>query len=142
MKTIISLVLFLVVLLSCSTTNKTISSNNNINVVSDTIRIENKELEYEIIIIEPGFNAWLVSNAKQRGYYSQEYFEARNKFWTTEYNNRVMQPMQYDSYLYMQNIDYQKSLDYGYEVNYMLYNYLVYFQINYKQRLGGFVVRP
>ena len=31
---------------------------------SDTIKIANKELEYEIIIIDPGFNYWLNSQAR------------------------------------------------------------------------------
>ena len=38
-------------------------------------------------------------------------------------------------------IDYQAHIDYGYEVNYKLYNYFIYFQIQYKQRLAGFVPR-
>lgn len=128
---------------ACSGSKSTsISSQNEVaTTASDTVRIANDELEYEIIIIEPGFNFWLASRAMPRNYYSQSYLEARNQFWVTEYNNRVLQPMRYDANLYQMQIDYRPRIDYGYEVNYMLFNYLVYFQQTYKQQLGGFTAR-
>ena len=43
--------------------------------------------------------------------------------------------------LYEMQIDYQNNINYGYEVNYILYNYFVYFQQKYKQKLGGFEPR-
>ena len=105
-------------------------------IVNDTIRIANEELEYEVIIIEPGFYAWLNSQAKPRGFYSQNYLEARNRAWVIEYNNRVLQPMRYDPNLYSMQIDYRNTIDYGYEVNFLLYNYFVFFQQRYNQRFG------
>jgi len=39
------------------------------------------------------------------------------------------------------SIDYQNNIDYGYEVNYMLFNYLSYFQLTNNIRLGGFAPR-
>ena len=65
--------------LSCNASqgNKTFSDTKNPN--NDTIRISNEELEYEIIIFDPGFNAWLRSNARPRGYCSQSYLETRNR---------------------------------------------------------------
>ena len=107
----------------------------------DTLRIENKELEYEVIILEPGFNTWLQTTAKPRNYYDQSYLETRNRIWVTNYNIRVSDRGSYNSQLYELPIDYQSTIDYGYEVNYLLYNYLVYFQLHYKQRLGMFEPR-
>ena len=52
-----------------------------------------------------------------------------------------MQPHRFNPQLYELQIDYEPNIDYGYEVNYMLYNYFIYFQIKYKQRLGPFVPR-
>ena len=98
-------------------------------------------MEYEIIIIEPGFNGWLQSRAMPRNYYSQSYLEARNRVWVIEYNLRSMQPQRFNPNLYQMQIDYQNGIDYGYEVNYMLFNYLVFFQQTYKQQLGGFSAR-
>jgi hypothetical protein len=107
----------------------------------DTITIKDEKTEYEIIIIEPGFDFWLQSIAKPEGYYSQSYLENRNRIFVLEWNQRVLQPSIYRSNLYELQIDYDPNIDYGYEVNYKLYNYFIYFQRKYNQRLGPFVPR-
>ena len=107
----------------------------------DTVQIANAKVEYDIIIIEPGFNTWLLSIAKPEGYYSQSFLENRNYLMVTTWNQRVLQPQRFDGNLYEMQIDYQQSIDYGYEVNYKLYNYFIYFQRKYRQRLGPFTPR-
>lgn len=126
-------------LLSCNASqgNKTFSENKNPK--NDTIRISNEELEYEIIIFDPGFNAWLMQ-ARPRGYYSQSYLEGRNRIWVIEWNSRANLPLQ-NSNLYEMRIDYNSGTNYGYEVNYLLFNYLVYFQQKNNVNLGGFSPR-
>lgn len=143
MKNLLFILLFSYWITSCTATkSSSVPKEEKLALTSsDTVRIANDELEYEIIIIEPGFNFWLASRAMPRDYYSQSYLEARNQFWVMEYNNRVLQPMQFDPNLYQMQIDYQRGINYGYEVNYMLYNYLVYFQLTYRQKLGGFTAR-
>ena len=127
---------------SCKTSDRMTTSNNDLSsATQDTLRIANEKLEYEILIIEPGFNAWLQSIAKPEGYYSQSFLEGRNRLFVTEWNNRVLQPSRYNPNLYQMQIDYSLHLDYGYEVNYKLYNYFIYFQRHYKQQLTGFVPR-
>lgn len=131
-----------VLIVSCNSTksfNKVTSDSNS--AAQDTVRIANDSLEYEILIIEPGFNSWLASAAKPEGFYSQQYMENRNRLYVSEYNQRVLQPQRYSSNLYELQIDYQPTVDYGYEVNYKLYNYFIYFQLTYKQRLGPFTPR-
>ena len=136
MKNIVIILLLGFFIFACSgSKNKPVRTDNQV-VVNDTIRIANEELEYEVIIIEPGFYAWLNSQAKPRGFYSQNYLEARNRAWVIEYNNRVLQPMRYDPNLYSMQIDYRNTIDYGYEVNFLLYNYFVFFQQRYNQRFG------
>ncbi len=110
----------------------------NSTVTNDTVRIANEELEYEVIIIDPGFTSWLASRARQRGYYSQTYLEVRNRQWVAQWNIRAMNPQQYGN-LYQMQIDYRPQIDYGYEVNYLLYNYLIYFQQTNGEKLGGIV---
>ena len=110
-------------------------------VLKDTVHIENEKLEYDIIIIDPGFSSWFNSYAKPRNFYSQTYLEARNRVWVSEWNTRARNPLQYNSNLYEMQIDYDQGTDYGYEVNYMLYTYLTYFQITNKTSLGGFAAR-
>lgn len=136
MNNIVVFLLLIVFIFACSgSKNKPVATDNKV-AIGDTIRIANDELEYEVIIIEPGFYAWLNSQANPRDYYSQSYLEARNRAWVIEYNNRVLQPMQFDPNLYSMQIDYQNTIDYGYEVNFLLYNYFVFFQQRYNQRFG------
>ncbi len=137
MKNIIFIFVLGLFIYSCSSTKnrdftkKEITANAN-----DTVRIANDSLEYEIIVIEPGFNLFINSIARPRGYYSQSYLESKNKFLVQEYNSRVAQPFSYNSNLYIQEINYNNSVDYGYEVNYMLYNYFVFFAREYNQRFS------
>lgn len=142
MKTIATL-LFLALFIVCCKNSKTIVHKTSVDseTAQDTVRIANDSLEYEILIIEPGFNTWLATTAKPEGYYSQQFMENRNMQYVTEWNQRVLQPQRYNSNLYELQIDYQPNIDYGYEVNYKLYNYFIYFQLTYNQRLGPFVPR-
>ena len=105
------------------------------------VEIADEESKYEIIIIDPGFYTWLQSIAKPEGYYSQTFLENRNHLYVLEWNRRVLQPMRYGTNLYELQIDYNPEIDYGYEVNYKLYNYFIYFQRKYRQRLGPWLPR-
>lgn len=132
--------------INCNTTKQTSQKKSgneqtdNIKV-NDTVKIVNEALEYEIIIIDPGYATWLATNARPEGFYSQQYMETRNNLYVNEWNQRVLQPSRFLSSLYELRIDYDQNIDYGYEVNYKLYNYFIYFQMKYKQRLGAFNVR-
>ncbi len=130
-----------VILIGCSTSKNAISTFEKTKKLSDTIRIANDSLEYEVIIIEPGFNSWLISQARPRKFYSESFMEGRNQIYVTEWNNRVMQPFNFNSNLYEMQINYNRNIHYGYEVNYLIYNYFIFFQLNYKQQLAGFIPR-
>lgn len=143
MKKILIFIFVFLLLIHCASPKSSTHKNlNETSIVGDTIKIANEELEYEIIIIDAGFNSWFYGRAQPRGYYSQSYLEARNRSWVMEYNQRVMQPSRFNPDLYLMSIDYQANIDYGYEVNYMLFNYLVYFQQVNNQPLGMFMARP
>jgi hypothetical protein len=144
MKSFVYILLVCGLFIGCNS-SKAISSSNTQDiensVETDTVRIANTELEYEIIIIESGFESWLQGRAKPEGYYSQSFLENRNRLFVTEWNSRAIQPLRYGSNLYEMQIDYQPHIDYGYEVNYKLYYYFIYFQLEYKQQLTGFIPR-
>src|SRR5690554_5313343 len=74
MKTPFFLIALSLVILSCGSGKSPVKIESN----SDTVRIANDSLEYEIIIIEPGFNSWLVTQPKE-SFYSQEYLEIKNR---------------------------------------------------------------
>ncbi len=131
---------------SCTGTKKAIEVTDEEKMAfkqqkGDTVRIASDSTEYEIIIIDPGFNFWLASIARPEGYYSQTFLENRNQILVTNWNQRALQPFRYDTNLYELQIDYNPTIDYGYEVNYKLYNYFVYFQRKYNQRLGPWFPR-
>jgi hypothetical protein len=146
MKNAICILIVVITIIGCTASkNRTVTSNNKTTeatkTASDTVRIANDELEYEIIIIDPGFNTWLYSYAQPRNYYSQEYLEARNRDWVIGWNMKFLEQNNYRNNLFEMRIDYNPNINYGYEVNYMLFNYLTYFQITNKIRLGTFSAR-
>jgi hypothetical protein len=100
---------------------------------ADTLRISNDSLEYEILIIEPGFDSW-IHTQPPRGYYGVDYLETRNYQYVLEYNNRVYNNS-FSRILYPQEINYDPTIHYGMEVNYLLYNYFKYFEEKYRQKL-------
>ncbi|PBJ12365.1 DUF6146 family protein [Flavobacterium sp. ACN6] len=141
MKKCISILIVLFAIIACSTTSQNIASNDNASnkKEKDTVRIANDSLEYEVIIIDNGFNSWLNSRALPRNHYTLSYLENKNYQYVLEWNIRATQPNRYDPNLYEMTIDYQPQIHYGYEVNYLIYNYMIYFQNTYKQKLAGYV---
>lgn len=128
--------LFGMIIYSCSSTKERDLNSNKGLVASDTVRIANDSLEYEIIIIDPGYSYFLNAVAHPKGYYSLSYLENKNRFLVADYNSRVLQPNIYDPSIYEQQIDYNPSIDYGYDVNYKLYNYFVFLSRKYNQRFS------
>ncbi len=131
----ITVILFCII--SCGT--KKTTTFDKTTTRSDTIRIANEALEYEVIIIDVGFSNWLASYAKPRNYYNQNYMEQRNLIWVNQWNQNVISGRHPE--LFEMTINYDANTDYGYEVNYLIYNYLTYFQITNNIQLGGFKAR-
>jgi hypothetical protein len=144
MKNYIYILILLFTIVACSTTSKkSIATNNPVQTpkvaINDTVRIANDSLEYEVIIIDNGFSTWLNTRALPRNYYGLTYLESKNQLYVTEWNIRASQPQRYNPNLYEMQIDYSPFIHYGYEVNYLIYNYMIYFQNTYKQKLWGYV---
>ncbi|MCP2026044.1 uncharacterized protein YxeA [Flavobacterium sp. HSC-32F16] len=139
MKKCVLILLLLLIIIACSTTSQSIANSDTpaAKKTNDTVRIANDSLEYEVIIIDNGFSTWLASRAYPRNYYSLQYLENKNNLYVTEWNSRVLQPQRYSPNLYEMSIDYRPDIRYGYEVNYLIYNYMIYFQNTYKQKLWG-----
>ena len=144
MKNILFTVVFVFALASCHF-DKNIAAKAHQTAAkesSDTVRIANDSLEYEVVIIDPGFNSWLLGQARPRGFYSEAFLENRNAIYVTEWNARTLQPQRYNPNLYEMQINYDRNKHYGYEVNYLIYNYFQYFQIANRQKLAAFEPRP
>jgi hypothetical protein len=111
--------------------------NKKTTIKEEPVVIANDSLEYEITIIDVGFTYYLNAIAQPEGFYSQEYLEARNRVWVTTWNMRAQNIGQFNPTIYENLIDYQQNIDYGYEVNYKLFNYFLFAQKKYKMNLGG-----
>jgi hypothetical protein len=136
MKLLHQIVLLLIVgflIESCSSSPiKNIPSKKEEPVV-----IANDSLAYEIIIMDIGFNTFLNTIAQPENYYSQSYLENKNRIFVTNWNIRANSPSQFNSNIYENTIDYQPNIDYGYDVNYKLFNYFLFAQRKYKMSLGA-----
>ena len=132
MKYLATLLMIAFGIYSCDSSKSTIKEESTISEI-DTVRIANDTLEYEILIIEPGFNSWVLTQPP-RGHLSIDLLESRNYQYVLEYNNRVRHS-NYSRLLYEQEINYDPNTRYGLEVNYLLYNYFKYFEQKYEQKL-------
>lgn len=121
------------IVISCGSNLKTVP-NKNSNLPEGAVRIANDSLEYEIIIIDVGFETYLNTIAKPAHFYSQEFYEMKNKFYVIEWNVRARNPGSFNSTIYENVIDYDFNIDYGLDVNYKLYNYFKFVEYKYKQR--------
>ncbi|GGE28779.1 DUF6146 family protein [Psychroflexus planctonicus] len=120
-------------LVNCGNQKKVASTEKSAQEV-DTIVIENDSLEYKLIVLEVGFYSWLQTQ-KPRGYHSQRYMELKNRNYVNEYNLRARNAEYYDPELYPFQIKYSSDIDYGYEVNYLLFHYFLFFEEKYNQKL-------
>jgi len=123
MKNLVFALCIIIIAFSCNSskeTTNTESSEKPLTQTGDTIRLSSNDLEYDIIIIEPGYNSWLQTIAKPEGFYTQTYLENKNIRYVQEWNSRVMQPGRFNSNLYELEIDYRQGINYGYDVNYKL----------------------
>ena len=97
--------------------------------------IANDSLEYEIVIIDIGFNFYLNSIAKPMSFHSLSYLESKNYVFVSAWNRRARNPSQFNVNIYGNFIDYQINVSYGLEVNYKLYWYFKFAEQKYKMRL-------
>ena len=108
------------------------------NAQSDTLRFDSTvedadSIEYELIVLDPGYDLFLASQPSME-FYSQEYYESWNFRYVTEWNYRHMQAHTFGD-TYETYIDYRQNIDYGLELNYKLYYYFRFFENEYNVKL-------
>lgn len=104
-------------------------------IKEEPVVISNKKLEYQIIIIDPGFTTFLNSEARAKNYYSNSYLKTKNQRYVSVWNSRVRNPQKYSSNIYENIINYNPKLDYGLDVNHKLYWYFKFAEKKYKMKL-------
>lgn len=103
----------------------------DVNAQSDTLRFEPSDeesdsVEYELIVLDPGYESFLIMQPPSE-YYSQQYYEMWNYRYVLEWNLRYMNGLRYGD-LYQVYIDYDQNINYGLELNYRLYYYFRFFE--------------
>jgi len=99
-----------------------------------SVQVTESEEEYELVVLESGFNSWLATQPSIN-MYSLSFLRTKNISFVAEYNSRVNNRTSYSVDLYPQRIDYSAIETYDKELEYTLYNYFIYFKEKYNQRL-------
>jgi len=127
MKNIVFYIVFAFLLAACNS-NKNIGKSN----VRERVEIEavDDSTEYELIVFDPGYETFLVTQPYPKNYYSNEYYKNWNIQYVTEWNYRYDNPGIYGNF-YETRIDYDPSIDYGLDFNYRLYQYFQFIDKQY-----------
>lgn len=125
-----AIVLVSVFLLSCGT--RQLASGSGSGSQPDTLRFEalssdNDSIEYELLILDHGFDAWYMATSLSPGFYVQSYLENWNMQLSIQWNNVISTRGQGrctpETYL-----AYDSRIDYGLELNHKLFYYFRYVQ--------------
>jgi len=121
--------LFLFSVNSCKTTKKAEAPGQQVELINKDSSEQEDTAEYDLIIMDPGFESWLATQPPAE-FYSQQYYENWNQRYVTEWNIRHSNPLRYGGF-YETHINYDPNVDYGLELNYKLYNYFRYIEEEY-----------
>jgi len=115
--------IILVILVAIQTDGFSQKKRNRENIKADTVSVDS--LEYRLIVLDPGFETWLVTRPS-KDFYSNEYYAQKNRLYVSEWNLRYMTSN--NNGMYENYIDYNPNTDYGIDINYKLYYYFKYFE--------------
>lgn len=85
---------------------------------------EEDSLQYELIILDAGFDTWFLTHSKPVWFYSQEWYENWNRQYVTAWNHHTTDSRSrrfFETY-----IDYRPMVNYGLDLNYKLFYYFQY----------------
>lgn len=98
---------------------------------STSIEISSKDsTEYELLVIDAGFENYLATVPHPKNFYSNEHYRNWNIQYCSEWNRRHQNPIKYGDF-YETQINYDPSVDYGIDLNYKLYYYFQYIEDKY-----------
>jgi len=127
--------LFALVLSAWANANHSDVYQSKVSSQPDSVAIApGDSTEYELIVFDPGFNSWFISNRKPMWYHENSYYRNKNNFYTVYWNLRVLENMHRPPYDF--EIDYDPKIDYGVELNWQLFWYYKYLEHKYNITLG------
>jgi hypothetical protein len=111
--------IIIIILAACAVQKRTarVTIDNGEPAVPDST-------EYALIILDPGFETWFLTQARPMWYHSQSYLESWNRQYVTAWNSKAMSGR--NSRYFETFIDYQPHVDYGLELNHKLFYYFQY----------------
>ncbi len=115
--------IMLIILAAINTDGFSQKKADRYKIETDTVSTDS--LEYKLIVMDPGFDAWLITKPS-KNFYSKEYYAQKNRLYVSEWNQRYMSSG--NKGLYETYIDYNSNTDYGLDLNYRLYYYFRYFE--------------
>ncbi len=81
-------------------------------------------LEYELIVMDSGFDTWYMLQNTPSTYRSQQYYEGWNQQYVSAWNYLATQPGRRS--FFQTIIGYEPGEDYGFELNHKLFYYFQY----------------
>ncbi|MCD6331818.1 MAG: hypothetical protein J7L89_00945 [Bacteroidales bacterium] len=116
----------------CSTLHKGVTGDQSKAKAPESIQLVAKDsTEYELLIIDPGFDQWFITHRKPVWYYSHDYLRTKNLFYVTGWNEKVRDTryqMRHPNNPFILQIDYRPQIDYGLELDWKLFHYFRYIE--------------
>lgn len=124
MKTLGIIGFLLVVMCGCSSQKEIvkIGQPNRVGVKNNT--------EYELIVFDPEFETWFMTNFSPAKDHTNEYYQSWNNQYVSDWNYHYMaghMPTVFENY-----IDYDYTVNYGINLNRELYYYFRYVETHLK----------
>lgn len=89
--------------------------------------------QYELTIIEPGFDSWFITNSKPVWYHEETFYKMNNQLYVNEWNDRV-RSIEFDV-PYDNIIHYNYMSEYGIDLEYKLFWYFKFMEDKYNMKL-------
>lgn len=86
--------------------------------------ITNDSVEYELVVLDTGFDSWYLMQDSPANYRTQQFYEGWNFQYVTAWNNHVRLPGRRS--FFQTIIGYDPSVDYGFKLNHKLFYYFQY----------------
>ena len=129
-KGIIYTIIISLSVLYCCSSSKPVSQNDNNTGIEITDTSKQDTTEYELIVLDPGFDSYLASLPYSKDFYSNSYYRNWIIQYVNEWNIRQANPLRYGDF-YETPIAYDPNVDYGIDLNFKLYHYFLFIEKEY-----------
>ncbi|HHX31492.1 MAG TPA: hypothetical protein GX712_02745 [Bacteroidales bacterium] len=119
MKNILMLIVVILLIWGCSGPKGVVSLEPNNGDVATV-----DSIEYELIVMDTGFETWYLLQDSPTHYRSQQYYEGWNRQYVSAWNAYANQPSRRS--FFQSIIGYESNVDYGFELNHKLFYYFQY----------------